>query len=397
MAYLSHVTHDKLIGKYTAVHGLGGAHQSIALTEARAFTPEEIGVVACGSFNAALRCAAPFGTAASIRSSVVWTGDADGDITIRAAWSGERLSSVERKPSVFVTCLKHHGGVMYAGMSDGFIRAFECTAEGDDYTLVSEARKHTGDVLCIESVGSNVFTGARDWQVFVWRWDGRLLRAVDQFSGHLLAVRSLTYARGLLYSSGDEGIIRCLNVSSGEEVKTSQQRDAAPGFPIHASRKGVKAIAAFNGVLFSGDEEAIHVWDAATGNHIKLLLKTEGAVLTLMADPSGKRIWSGGVDGVIRLWDARSPFPLLCSLNEHNGSFIRSLVPLSTLAATKAWSVDKAGKLKLWYVESDCSEFEDAVSTEEARLTETIVDLRESIVSNYTKLEQHKVELKKVE
>eukprot|EP01059_Diplonema_ambulator_P034014 TRINITY_DN7426_c0_g1_i1.p1 TRINITY_DN7426_c0_g1~~TRINITY_DN7426_c0_g1_i1.p1 ORF type:complete len:1052 (+),score=357.48 TRINITY_DN7426_c0_g1_i1:40-3156(+) len=394
MAFMSDVTHGKLVGKYTVTpEGIGGDHMTYTPEAERSSAVGE-GIVGGGSFTGQLRCCAPFGNAGSIRHATCWTGEPDGSITIRQAWSGERLSTIEKKSGVFVTCLKHHGKIMYAGMSDGYLRAFESNPSSDDYVLLSEAKKHTGDILCIETIGTNVFTGARDWQVFVWRWDKSVLRAVDQFAGHQLAVRCLAYADGYLYSGGDEGVIRCIHMESGREITTCDS--ALPGFPIGSNRGGIKALCVVDNVFFSGDEENINVWEARTGNHLKLLLKSEGAILTLMKDPCGNRVWSGGVDGVIRLWSA-TDFSLLCSLNDHNGSFVRGLVPLTKVSATKAWTINKDGELELWFTESDCSEFEETITREEVILTDTIMKLREAIGNNYAVLEEHKQELKKAE
>ena len=391
MAYMSSVTHHKLVGKYTTTtEGWGGAHQSITFGQDSVVPPRDLGVVSCGSFEAAIRCCATAAKSGSVRDVRTWTGEADGTTTIRRAWTGERLCTVDKKKGVFVSCLRHHGAYMYAGMSDGCLRAFvEDDSEG--YTLVSEAKKHTGDILCIESVGKNVFTGSRDWQVFVWRWDGDALTSVDQFSGHTLAVRCLSYEAGLLYSGGDDRVIRCINMNTGEEVTT------ATGFPIAGTRGGIKCLCATDAVLFSGDEESLNVWSSRTGDHVKLLLKSEGAILTLMKDPHAQRIWSAGVDGVIRLWNGSNGFELMCSLDDHNGSFVRGLVPLTTVGAAKTWTVGRDGTLRMWYTESDCSEFDSVTTLEENALMSSIDSLRDVIVNNYSKLEGHKAELQRLQ
>eukprot|EP01061_Rhynchopus_euleeides_P014998 TRINITY_DN25759_c0_g1_i1.p1 TRINITY_DN25759_c0_g1~~TRINITY_DN25759_c0_g1_i1.p1 ORF type:complete len:1093 (+),score=464.49 TRINITY_DN25759_c0_g1_i1:48-3326(+) len=391
MAYMSNVTHHKLVGKYTPTpDGWGGQHASITYGEEHVSAPRDLGVVSCGSFEAPVRCCATYGNTGSIRDTMTWTGESDGTICIRRAWTGEVQCTIERKKGVFVSVLKYHGQYMYAGMSDGYLRAFQEDDMGG-YELVDEAKKHTGDILCIESVGSNIFTGSRDWQVFVWRWEAGRLCSVDQFAGHQLAVRCLAYERGLLYSGGDDRVIRCINMETGEEVTT------ATGFPIAGTRGGIKALCAVENALFSGDEENINVWDARTGDHLKLLLKSEGAIMTLMKDPHGARVWSGGVDGVIRLWDARGSFDLLSELDEHNGSFVRGLVSLSRVSAAKTWTINKEGQLQMWYSESDCSEFDASTSAEEHALASSVDSLRDVIVQNYTKLEEHKAQLHRVQ
>ena len=392
MAYMSDVTHCKLVGKYTSTpDGYGGEHASITYGEEHVALPRDLGVVSCGSFDAPVRCCATYGHSGSIRETMTWTGESDGTICIRRAWTGDVHYTIERKKGVFVSVLKYHGQYMYAGMSDGYLRAFQEDPDGAGYELVDEAKKHTGDILCIESVGNNIFTGSRDWQVFVWRWENGRLCSVDQFAGHQLAVRCLAYECGLLYSGGDDRVIRCINMETGEEVTTST------GFPIAGTRGGIKALCAVENALFSGDEENLQVWDARTGDHMKLLLKSEGAVLTLMKDPHGARVWSGGVDGVLRLWDARGSFDLLSSLDEHNGSFVRGLVPLSRVSAAKTWSINKDGQLQMWYSESDCSEFDSSTAVEEHALASSVDSLRDIIVHNYTKLEEHKAALQRAQ
>ena len=398
MAYMSHVTHDKLVGKYTATkEGIGGNHLSVVNEELDGgMDPEEVGVVGCGGFTMSVRCCAPVGTVKDIKNSRVWCGEAGGEISIRESGTGNRIATVGKKQGVFVTVLRYHSGVMYAGLSDGYLRAYDTSpTDGEDYNVLSESKKHTGDILCIETVGPNIFTGARDWQVFVWRWDSGVLHAVDQFQGHQLPVRCLAYENRYLYSGGDEGVIRCIDMTSCREVITCGQ--VIPGFPITCNKGGVKSLCAAGEYLFSGDEESINVWSARNGEHIKLLLQSEGAILTMLKDETGGRIWSGGVDGVIRLWEAAGEFALICSLNDHNGSFVRGLVPLSRASATKAWAITKSGELQLWYTESDCSEFESHTSQEERRLVSVIDSLRDTIVTNYSRLEDHKVELRRLE
>ncbi|HKL38564.1 MAG TPA: OmpA family protein, partial [Bacteroidales bacterium] len=75
-------------------------------------------------------------------------------------------------------------------------------------------------------------------------------------------------------------------------------------------------------VITAGDDGAIRVWDAATGDHLYGILAHSGWVLDIDISPDGRYLASGGDDKQIRIWDL------------HTGRHVR------TLAAHHNWVHD---------------------------------------------------------
>eukprot|EP01062_Namystynia_karyoxenos_P013996 TRINITY_DN15034_c0_g1_i1.p1 TRINITY_DN15034_c0_g1~~TRINITY_DN15034_c0_g1_i1.p1 ORF type:complete len:1370 (+),score=544.79 TRINITY_DN15034_c0_g1_i1:99-4208(+) len=253
-----------------------------------------------------------------------------------------------------------------------------------DYDLVANVKKHTKEITCMLVMeGDILVTGGRDWQIYLWRWEARRrvppdasasaaitgtlwskadfedrddlgctwaeaipgtekFKAFDQFSGAQNAVTALCYrpgldaymgdhggdgSGGLLYSGGDDFVIRCLDLKSGHE------RTVSRGFPIIASgkhgghREGIKALAANHRYLFSSSKDGtVRVWDAESGFPVGLggtsdnclygrippqgfeMPRRDPQLCLLMMTHDAAReqghLFSAGMDGVLRVWDA---------------------------------------------------------------------------------------------
>jgi len=78
-------------------------------------------------------------------------------------------------------------------------------------------------------------------------------------------------------------------------------------------------LAALNAVTFSPDgrivatassDQTVRLWDAATGDELRVLEGHTGQVLSLAASPGGRFFVSGAADNTLRLWDIPQPDPL---------------------------------------------------------------------------------------
>src|SRR5690606_5471196 len=57
-------------------------------------------------------------------------------------------------------------------------------------------------------------------------------------------------------------------------------------------------------------DQTIKIWDAATGEELKILQGHTGPVLALAASPDNRFLASGAGDNTLRIWDAPQPEPL---------------------------------------------------------------------------------------
>eukprot|EP01059_Diplonema_ambulator_P032229 TRINITY_DN6223_c1_g1_i1.p1 TRINITY_DN6223_c1_g1~~TRINITY_DN6223_c1_g1_i1.p1 ORF type:complete len:1058 (+),score=365.58 TRINITY_DN6223_c1_g1_i1:102-3275(+) len=415
MAYLSDVTHKMLVGKHQPALGIPAEYQySDRYTKSPEglVTPEDAGISISGEFIGGIRCMEVHRTpGCSIDNMQVWTGEQDGALCVRDGLGHGRFT-IEKKKKVFVSALLCHGWdstpgrFMYAGMSDGYLRVYDqidLPDGGKDYEMVCEIKKHTAGITCMLSVRELIITGGRDWQIFMWRWDGipgagGQFRAFDQFWGHQNAVRCLTFDQGpdrLLYSGGDDCSIKCL------ELETGNSRSVPGGFPIeghqitrHGHKGGIRALVVYERYLFSASEDgSIKVWDSQDGTFVKTMFKCppgrETAVLTLLKDPAGGRVWSGGADGIIRIFNAYDHVQITQIEDPHNGAMVTGLATLGRLNAIKGWYVTKEGVCKVLYSESDAPDKQIAPTTEnEVAMIKEVARLRTVTLQGFEGLGQ---------
>jgi WD40 repeat protein len=102
------------------------------------------------------------------------------------------------------------------------------------------------------------------------------------------------------------GTIRVWDAESGKEIcsfmghsKQSQKRD-----PLRRILLSVTMSGDGKRIFTGGDDGTVRVWDAETGVE-KLTLKGHtGPVTSVAISGNGKRLISGGDDGTVRVWDA---------------------------------------------------------------------------------------------
>eukprot|EP00755_Sulcionema_specki_P006085 Sspe_Gene.5089::Locus_1676_Transcript_1_1_Confidence_1.000_Length_3330::g.5089::m.5089 len=264
------------------------------------------------------------------------------------------------------------------------------TSSGEpDFEIVAEVKKHTGAVTCMVAVGNEmavdsfghpvvggIFTGGRDWQVFLWSWSNGVFHTVYQYPGQLdankprvapvrNAVRCITYEPfdgkygGLLYTGNDDCYLRAYDFRQGGE------RIHPGGFPREAHKQGIRSLVVHREHLFSsGLDGYVKVWDSERGVPITTLFSPmdielrECPQLSLLK--ANNYVWSGGVDGVIRVWNASGPLPgrnswKVTELTEHAGSIVTNMCQVQSGAdGYMVWSVSD-NRIKLLYSESDAA------------------------------------------
>ena len=292
------------------------------------------------------------------------------------------LVTIERKPKVFVFSLLSVGPLMWAGLSDGYIRVFDCTS----YSLLDEFRAHCGAInQMIQTHDGHVITASSDWTVA--RWDPFHLCLESRFSGHQNAVRSVavgddTQTRHLVASGGDDCFIRVWNLNYN-----TLQPEPYPAVLRH--KDAITCMLVSRGRLLSaGHDGTVHVWSLATGAPSMALEQRPCAVTSIISNSISDQIWVGGVDGIITVYDQKR-LCRLASLYDHSGAYVVAMKSAARATVSRLWVHDNDGGVS--FLTDGEQEPEEARMNAERQ--DTIDALRQQVIANFEVLEKHRSDL----
>ena len=125
---------------------------------------------------------------------------------------------------------------------------------------------------------------------------GRKIAIYPQL-GHTDAVNSVAFSPGgqLLFSGSTDNAIKVWDVASGRELRS-----------LSSSAGQVNAITvSHDGTLLAsgGDDAIVKLWDVATGRLVQRFIGHSKGVLCLAFSPDGKQLISGSRDNALKLWD----------------------------------------------------------------------------------------------
>ena len=200
-------------------------------------------------------------------------------------------------------------------------RAASCSS---DYTIVlwdletrrplRTLRGHWDDVEDFAFVDDDTgISVARDHRVFIWDLrTGAVRRILQEHEKDVLAVE---YAKGRIYSSGDDMTLRQWDLQSGELLRTwgpfEEETDTCAIDPLN------------DRVVLGADDGCMRIFDSGTGEAITTIRAHGSGIKKIAVSPTSGDILSAAYDQRILVWGAAS-FDLKVELDRHPAVWERS-------------------------------------------------------------------------
>ena len=231
------------------------------------------------------------------------------------------------------------GKILASGSWDKTIRLWD-VATGKRKSMLTN---HTGRIKSVifSPDGKMLASGSNDKTVRLWDVATGTLKAT--FTGHTDTVLSVSFSPDsrLLASGSEDNSIRLWDVAAGTHHatltghtrdvnsiafnpdgtklasvsgdKTARLWDVAQAKQIASLKKEKGMISWVQFVSFSPDGHTIAfgrwgiaLWDIATLSHITTIKGHQATVMSVVFDPNGTMFASGGLDGVVYLWDLKA-------------------------------------------------------------------------------------------
>ena len=286
----------------------------------------------------------------------VWTGERNGTIIIRNALTVSPSSSVPNSSvytptntnPAFVSslCTVVSADQVWSGFSDGMLRVFA----KEEHNIINETRVHSGCVTTLHVDAQYVYSGGQDWKVVKWLpVRGEAPQQLGVLSGHSNAIRCIVtdVGRGLLFTGSDDTTIRAWSPTA----QTSAVMKKA-----HAGSVLCLCIPQTTQRLWSGGEDgAICVWNEHSndleGRHQN---SHDAPISQVVSVPDDGRVITTDKHGVMLLWDpARMVVLQKLSPSEAGGAaWQRNSIQLAQVVQrqtqTRVWTCSADGAVRIW-------------------------------------------------
>lgn len=276
-------------------------------------------------------------------NSAIWLAMQDGRVEVRDAHTGQPLHEFavhhtrHQKIKVWsmlpVYDVINHEAQMWMGLSSGAIEVYT-----EDYQLRRHLSKHLSGVYCLAQYrGAVVYAGSTDFTITQWRvQDGQLLRVL---TGHSNYVRCL-YAEGnALVSGADDNAVRVWDVATGSCLQHYTH--------LHRDSGGVSALCRVGTAMWSGDHSgAVAVWRLKDGAALLVSRQLSSRVTSLRK--VGARVYAGSAEGRICVFSAND-CTVVAWLDDHRGSTVSAIACAVEVNRYFVWSTSADNTVRCWH------------------------------------------------
>jgi WD40 repeat protein len=205
------------------------------------------------------------------------------------------LPPIERRYCVTSLAFSSDGSRLVAGSDDSTVKVYD-TASGDELLCLDD---RGADVCAVAFLANDSIVASCDdkGEVIAWNLDGKQ-KYEFALNGHQEQIAHCAWSpdETWLATCGTDDTIRIWNATSGQQLRvlTGHTDDV---WSLAISPDGARLISA------SGDK-TLKIWHTNAGEELLTLRGHDRDVWTAAFSPDGRRIASGSYDGTIRLWDA---------------------------------------------------------------------------------------------
>jgi hypothetical protein len=231
----------------------------------------------------------------------IWDALAGGDVSFLEGHTAP-VRSVALSPDGD-TAVSGSGGKVAPRRHDTSLRFWSLRRRQPQETI---REHHTWvEVLAFSPDGSKLLSGDKEGKVFVW--DARTLQKLAELAGHNgLGVSSAAFSPDghLAVTAGGDRSVIVWEAAQGKLLQRLQGHSEAV--------RGAVFVPGTDLVASAGMDGSVRVWDWKKNSTMRVMEVREvrthdrRGLRCLAVTPDGKRLLTGGEDGVVRLWEVQS-------------------------------------------------------------------------------------------
>ncbi|KAF9524130.1 hypothetical protein CPB83DRAFT_861801 [Crepidotus variabilis] len=232
---------------------------------------------------------------------------------INASQSGTCLMALELDCEVWAVAFSSDGRHIISGSEDQSVRMWDAST-GEELKVLNG---HSGGVssVAFSSDGKHIISGSVDKSVRVWDASTgeelKELKVLNCHSGGFTSVAFSSDGKHIISGSYDR-YVRVWDASTGEELKVlnghsggvSSVAFSSDGKHIISGSDDKSVRVDGKHIISGSDDKSVRVWDASTGEELKVLNGHSRGVTSVAYSSDGKHIISGSYDKSLRVWDA---------------------------------------------------------------------------------------------